>query len=495
MESNNFFNKLIFIILFVSSLVYIFYFHVQWLGNARVKSVEHDIASIVQSYRSNIWNNNPATSIISQGTIQDWTQNNDFINLLVSTLNYYKDLNVVQMAMYNDKGQKFLNLSDYEVVIDKDGNGVISKLMNSISFSLFSPQNLAMSFTSARSGQNYSQVIPSAIFHTNDSPDLKRGSLVQVAIPIFSTDNQVKAVVEVFYDITDEWNQFNGFTFTSIGGMVLLFALFISILFYNEVKHQRLLEQQHEANSALVEAKAKAEEDSRAKSQFLANVSHELRTPLNAIIGFSDVIKNETYGPITVKEYNDYINDINNSGNHLLSLINDILDFSKAEADKLDVEKTEIDIKKIMGNSIRLVKPRAEEAKVNLVEDFPAESVVLIADPKRMKQAILNLLSNSVKFTPENGSVTLKGYIDKEAGRFIIQVIDTGIGIAEQDISKAMSSFGQVDSKLSKRYAGTGLGLPLTKKLVELMGGKFDIKSQIGFGTTISLSFPYSPSV
>jgi two-component system cell cycle sensor histidine kinase PleC len=256
-----------------------------------------------------------------------------------------------------------------------------------------------------------------------------------------------------------------------------------------------MIEKQHEVNLELAEAKEKAEVESSEKSKFLANISHELRTPLNAIIGFSEIIKTESLGPVGNQQYKDYANDINNSGTHLLSLINDILDYSKAAAEKLKVESIELDVTKILTTSMRLVKPRAEEAKVNLVEDISKETLILVADPKRLKQAVLNLLSNSVKFTPENGSVTMSAWIDHKANILNIQVKDTGIGIADNDISKAMSTFGQVDSKLSRKYEGTGLGLPLTKKLVELMKGKFNIQSELGFGTTVTLSFPYSPPV
>ncbi|MCH2038430.1 MAG: ATP-binding protein, partial [Rickettsiales bacterium] len=201
------------------------------------------------------------------------------------------------------------------------------------------------------------------------------------------------------------------------------------------------------------------------------------------------IIKDEVMGPVGNAQYRDYASDINNSGVHLLSLINDILDYSKAEAGKLEVEYIKMDLNKVVKSSFRLVLPRAKEAKINLVQDVPKEHVVLEADPKRMKQVILNLLSNSVKFTPEAGEVKLTLRIINN--KFVkIDVHDTGIGISAKNISQAMSTFGQVDSSLSRRYEGTGLGLPFSKKLVEMMGGRFDIKSEEGLGTTITLRFP-----
>ena len=203
----------------------------------------------------------------------------------------------------------------------------------------------------------------------------------------------------------------------------------------------------------------------------------------------------ETYGKMENQQYKDYINDINGSGKHLLSVINDILDFSKASADKLRVEKVELDLNKLASSSMRFVKPRADEANVQLIEKMPKEHIIIFADPKRLKQALLNLLSNSVKFTPSDGSVTLSIKKNNVKRLVYISVTDTGIGMSDQDIPKALSSFGQVDNTLSRKYEGTGLGLPLTKKLIELMDGKFDLQSKPDKGTKVTLTFEYSDSI
>jgi two-component system cell cycle sensor histidine kinase PleC len=246
---------------------------------------------------------------------------------------------------------------------------------------------------------------------------------------------------------------------------------------------------QHEANTDLIAAAAEAEADNQQKSQFLANISHELRTPLNAIIGFSEIIKNEALGNLQ-QTHQEYIHDIHGSGKHLLSLINDILDYSKAEAGKLEVQMAELDLTKLLVNSMRLVIPRAEEAQVTLVEDLPKEHIICITDAKKLKQVILNLLSNAVKFTPAGGEVRVHAFQKVVDGSVEIRVSDSGIGIAPKDIAKVMSPFGQVDSKLSRKYEGTGLGLPLSKKFVEGMGGTFNIESEVNVGTTIVIGLP-----
>nr|CAX84010.1 Sensor protein [uncultured bacterium] len=247
--------------------------------------------------------------------------------------------------------------------------------------------------------------------------------------------------------------------------------------------------------AALRAAKDNAEVANRAKTEFLANMSHELRTPLNSIIGFSDILVNQSFGPMGVPEYVEYARDINSAGSHLLSLINDILDVSRIEVEALSLNEQRIDAAHMANSCQRLVLDRAKRAKLNLVLDMPKQfPAALYADERRVKQVLLNLLANSIKFTEPGGTVTLKGMLDEE-GRFVFAVADTGIGIAPEDIEAAMSTFGQVDSSFTRRYEGAGLGLPLSKKLVELHGGGLSLESQPGVGTTVTIRFPKERTV
>jgi two-component system cell cycle sensor histidine kinase PleC len=296
--------------------------------------------------------------------------------------------------------------------------------------------------------------------------------------------------LEILFDITEQYDELRMFQYISSGALVGVYLIFLIMLMLSSKKAESIISKQHEANMELTEAAAAAEAENREKSQFLANISHELRTPLNAIIGFSDIIKKEMMPQIEDKKYHDYIGDIHSSGVHLLSLINDILDYSKAEAGKLALEVSEVNASKLVQNSMRLVSPRAESANVKLLEQLPKEAIIMITDGKKFKQVLLNLLSNAVKFTPAGGQVLVTAWQNIADDTFSFEVEDTGIGIAPKDISRAMSPFGQVDNTLKRKYEGTGLGLPLTKKFVELMGGKFKIESELNKGTKITFTMP-----
>ena len=243
------------------------------------------------------------------------------------------------------------------------------------------------------------------------------------------------------------------------------------------------------AEEAMLAIMKEAEIANRTKSEFLANMSHELRTPLNAIIGFSEIIKDETFGPVGSTKYRDYAADINESGQHLLALINSILDLSKVESGADELHEENIDISKIANAVLKLVMGLARTGNVELELDVSDDIAVLQADERKVKQILLNLLSNAIKFTPDGGKVTLKIWSRAESG-YVFQVIDTGIGIAFEDIPKALAAFQQIDSGLNRRHEGTGLGLSLTKSLIEMHGGYLDLQSEVGVGTTVTVRFP-----
>jgi two-component system cell cycle sensor histidine kinase PleC len=243
----------------------------------------------------------------------------------------------------------------------------------------------------AMRGKTRNMLISRAILTDQDGLEYET-SFIITYIPIIDSENgefSVDGIVEITTNVTDQWNNIAYLEKRIFISFIVIFLVFFIIVMYNTNYAQKIINKQFETNRELEEAKIKAETESSAKTQFLANVSHELRTPLNAIIGFSEMILSETYGKLENTQYKDYINDINNSGKHLLSVINDILDFSKASVDKLKVELIDLDLNKLALSSLRFVKPRADEANVKLIEDLPQEHIVMKADPKRLKQALL----------------------------------------------------------------------------------------------------------
>jgi signal transduction histidine kinase len=253
------------------------------------------------------------------------------------------------------------------------------------------------------------------------------------------------------------------------------------------------LEQQGADLSGLAEELKRTGEQtsaaSRAKSEFLAAMSHELRTPLNAIMGFSEVIKSETFGPVGSLKYRDYAEDINASGQHLLDLINDILDLAKVESGTDELHEEQIEVPQAVRTVLNLVKQRADKGGVALELDLPDDPPLLSADERKLKQILLNLVTNAIKFSGEGGTVTLRVRARAEDG-YLFEVVDTGVGMAPEDIPRALSQFGQIDSDPERQQEGTGLGLPLTKTLVEMHDGSLELRSEIGAGTTARVRFP-----
>jgi PAS domain S-box-containing protein len=240
----------------------------------------------------------------------------------------------------------------------------------------------------------------------------------------------------------------------------------------------------------LYAAREIAEHSNKAKSVFLANMSHELRTPLNAILGFSELMTQELFGPMGDPHYVEFAGDIFRSGRHLLDIIGNILDLAKVETGQLGLDEQEVEVADLIRGSERLVSETARQRDITLHVHVPVGPVTVTGDPTRLRQILLNLLSNAVKFTPEGKTVTLS--CGRDGDHLFLRVADTGIGIKPDDLSKVMQPFHQVDNSFSRRYEGTGLGLPLTQTLVDLHGATMTIESVLNEGTTVTVRLPPS---
>lgn len=265
---------------------------------------------------------------------------------------------------------------------------------------------------------------------------------------------------------------------------VIFFIGIIAIIFIDLPKRKQM-----EANYL---ARIAAELSNKTKSEFLANMSHELRTPLNSVIGFTEVLLGSLYGDLNEKQ-KEYLNYIGISGRHLLVLINDILDVAKIESGEKEVITSTFSVHRLLDLSLIMLKERALKHAIAL-ECFiePEADIEIVSDEQKIKQVIFNLLSNAVKFTPDGGRVRIDAQI-MDDDYIKISITDTGIGIKEEDIGHLFKEFYQLDSPLQKRYEGTGLGLVLSKTLIEMLGGSIDVKSKVGIGSVFSITIPRRP--
>lgn len=288
----------------------------------------------------------------------------------------------------------------------------------------------------------------------------------------------------------------------SLSGMIIAAGGFLVLLAYrfykvnlenieHKLEKDRLIGELEQAKAISDEARRKAEEGNIAKSRFLATMSHELRTPLNAILGFSEVLKDEVFGPMNNAAYKDYAKDINSSGQHLLNLINEILDLSRIESGKHELQEEALNLQAVAEDCQYLLKMRADNKNITLKTMFEKDMPKLWADERAVRQMIINLMSNAIKFTPQGGEIVIKVGWTSSGGQYV-GIKDNGPGIPEEEIPIVLEQFGRGNNAVKTAEQGTGLGLPIVNALIQRHGGRMDFKSKLRVGTEVTIMFPPS---
>ena len=289
--------------------------------------------------------------------------------------------------------------------------------------------------------------------------------------------------------MTAGFERFAVMSSVSLIGILLSGGALIWLSVVQVRRAQRAERISHRARLEAERARRKAEDASRAKSAFLAQMSHELRTPLNAILGFSEVIQRQVFGPVGDRRYVEYLGYIHASGSHLLSLIDDILDLSRVEAGRYDLQVTRFDPAELIEDTLAFLAEAAQSAGVALRQDTGSEPPQLLADRRALRQILLNLLSNALKYTPRGGEVFVTGRLLPDR-RYALSIVDSGIGIESAAIDKVLQPFGRADDPMTRGREGAGLGLSITKQLAELHGGTLAIESRPGAGTEVTVTLP-----
>lgn len=315
--------------------------------------------------------------------------------------------------------------------------------------------------------------------------------LISSYVPIYrdGPGSEIVGVFEVYDDVTGFLRDINRGIASQVALVLLTTGAVYLVLIWTVRRGDHLLRREHARTLALVQSVARAEAASKAKSQFLANMSHELRTPLNAVIGFAEILGAEGFGPLGDPRYLGYAREIAAGGRNLLTIISNTLDLSKLELGTATVTLRPIDAAALIDGALHQLEPQIRDSGVAVSVEIDPKAPALVSDEAKLRQILVNLGSNALKFTPPGGRVTIKvGGGDDGLVRF--EFSDTGIGIAPDDIPIALAPFGQVDSALNRRYQGAGLGLPLAKGLTELIGGRLDIAGAPGVGTTVGITLP-----
>lgn len=440
-------------------------------------SVEAVAASMAQIFANTLWHDYGSLVVDANGMTADLIRSDPRTHVL--------DREVRKIAA----GTRVLKVKVYSV------NG--TTLYSTDPAQIGSDYSKEKGFQVALAGGAASQLIRRETFQAIAGPRtdiVALESYVSARSPV--DPGRVIAVLEIYSDITDLEDGILTRPEAIIAMVVIvtiLLAMFGLKLWILRRIERRWLDEQ--ARRIRISAEYAVEiEASRAKSAFLANMSHELRTPLNAIIGFSEMLRTQALGPIGRARYVEYADDINNAGQHLLGVISRVLDLSKIEAGSTDLSLRDIHVGEVLGSALDMIRSGATRKELTLRQAIDSQIPTITSDEGKFRQIVLNIVSNAVKYTDPGGTIDVTAAYDKLGSCLKVTIADTGIGMSEQELVIALTSFGRVPNRLTERESGTGLGLPLAKHMTELLGGALHIKSSPGVGTTVTIALPVAPA-
>jgi signal transduction histidine kinase len=372
-------------------------------------------------------------------------------------------------------------------IFDKDGDIIFSTDPSQIGWNVADRPGFATAIT----GVVKNELARKNTFSLTESVTVDR-DLMSSYIPIYRNGpgSEIIGVFEVYDDVTLFLRDINRGIVSQVAIVLLITLGVYLVLIWTVRRGDQLLKAEHARSIRLVQTVARAEAASKAKSQFLANMSHELRTPLNSVIGFAEILSAEGFGPLGDKRYLSYAKEIGDGGRNLLTIINNTLDLSKIELGTADVTLRPVDPVAVVRGAVQQLDRQVQDSQVAVSIEIDPRTTSMQSDETKLKQILLNVISNGLKFTPAGGRVTIRVGSSSDDRLVRFEISDTGIGIAPADVPIALAPFGQVDSALNRRYQGAGLGLPLAKGLAELLGGTLEIAGAPGSGTTVVIALP-----
>ena len=448
-------------------------FHWYWSLDAMEKMAEQNNVNVARVLSNVLWNRNASLmetlAAADPGTLKTRPE---IIALREEVMRFVANARVHRLKIYDMQGDTIFS-TDAEQIGENESDDE--------------------GFEEASHGTVLNELARANTFSLTESMVVDR-DLLSSYVPIYRSGpgSEIVGVFEVYDDVTVFLRDINRGIASQVALVLLTTIAVYLVLIWYVRRGDQLLRTEHARSLELVQVAARAEAASKAKSQFLANMSHELRTPLNSVIGFAEILSSEGFGPLGDKRYLSYAKEIGEGGRNLLTIINNTLDLSKIELGTAEVALRPVDPIAVVRGAVQQLDRQIQDSEVSVSIEIDPRVPSMQSDETKLKQILLNVISNGVKFTPAGGRVTIK--VMSGDGRMVrFEVSDTGIGISPHDVPIALAPFGQVDSALNRRYQGAGLGLPLAKGLAELLRGGLEIAGKPGSGTTVVITLPAQP--